>query len=160
MNKCKTILVTGGAGYIGSHACLELLEAGYEVVVLDNLSNSRFDSLSRVEELTGKSIQFHLLDLRDGDAVQQLFEQEQIDAVMHFAGLKAVGESVEKPLDYYQNNVGGTANLLEEMNRHGVKDIVFSSSCTVYGAPETLPLREDFPLQAMSPYGQTKLTIE
>jgi UDP-glucose 4-epimerase len=160
MNKCKTILVTGGAGYIGSHACLELLEAGYEVVVLDNLSNSRFDSLSRVEELTGKSIQFHLLDLRDGDAVQQLFEQEQIDAVMHFAGLKAVGESVKKPLDYYQNNVGGTANLLEAMNAHGVKDIVFSSSCTVYGAPQTLPIREDFPLQAVNPYGQTKLTIE
>jgi len=160
MNKHNTILVTGGAGYIGSHACLELLEAGYEVVVLDNLSNSRFDSLSRVEELTGKSIQFHLLDLRDGDAVQQLFEQEQIDAVMHFAGLKAVGESVEKPLDYYQNNVGGTANLLEAMNAHGVKDIVFSSSCTVYGAPQTLPIREDFPLQAVNPYGQTKLTIE
>jgi UDP-glucose 4-epimerase len=156
----KSILVTGGAGYIGSHACLELLEAGYEVVVLDNLSNSRSDSLSRVEELTGRSIQFHLLDLRDGDAVQHLFEQEQIDAVVHFAGLKAVGESVEKPLDYYRNNVGGTANLLEAMNAHGVKDVVFSSSCTVYGAPQTLPIREDFPLQAVNPYGQTKLTIE
>ncbi|MGD8384944.1 MAG: UDP-glucose 4-epimerase GalE [Lysobacterales bacterium] len=156
----QTILVTGGAGFIGSHACLELLEAGYKVVVLDNLSNSRSDSLSRVEELTGKSIQFHLGDLRDGAAVQHLFEQEKIDAVMHFAGLKAVGESVEKPLDYYQNNVGGTANLLEAMNDHGVKDIVFSSSCTVYGAPETLPLNEESQLQAVNPYGQTKLTIE
>ena len=129
----QTILVTGGAGYIGSHACLELLEAGYEVVVLDNLSNSRFDSLSRVEELTGKSIRFHLLDLRDGDAVQQLFEQEQIDAVMHFAGLKAVGESVEKPFEYYQNNVSGTLSLLETMRQHNCKNLVYSSSCTVYG---------------------------
>jgi UDP-glucose 4-epimerase len=156
----KTILVTGGAGYIGSHTCVLLLEAGYEVVVLDNLSNSRSDSLSRVEELTGREMQFHLADLRDPATLKQLFDGENIDAVIHFAGLKAVGESTEIPLDYYQNNVGGTANLLEEMNRHGVKDIVFSSSCTVYGAPETLPLREDFPLQAVNPYGQTKLTIE
>ena len=158
--KHKTILVTGGAGYIGSHTCVLLLEAGYRVVVVDNLCNSKSDSLSRVEEMTGRAIQFHLADLRDGEAVKNLFDQEKIDAVIHFAGLKAVGESTQIPLDYYQNNVGGTANLLEEMNRHGVKDIVFSSSCTVYGAPETLPLREDFPLQAMSPYGQTKLTIE
>jgi len=156
----KTILVTGGAGYIGSHTCVLLLEAGYDVVVVDNLCNSKSDSLSRVEVMTGREIQFHLADLRDGTAVKNLFDHEQIDAVIHFAGLKAVGESTQIPLDYYQNNVGGTANLLEEMNRHGVKDIVFSSSCTVYGAPETLPLREDFPLQAMSPYGQTKLTIE
>jgi UDP-glucose 4-epimerase len=156
----KTILVTGGAGYIGSHACIELLEAGYQVVVVDNLSNSRSDSLSRVEELTGKDIQFHLADLRNADAMDLLFRQEKIDAVIHFAGLKAVGESTEIPLKYYQNNVGGTANLLEAMNKHGVKDIVFSSSCTVYGAPESLPLREDFPLQAVNPYGQTKLTIE
>jgi len=156
----QTILVTGGAGYIGSHTCVLLLEAGYDVVVVDNLCNSKSDSLSRVEVMTGRAIQFHLADLRDGEAVKNLFDHEQIDAVIHFAGLKAVGESTQIPLDYYQNNVGGTANLLEEMNRHGVKDIVFSSSCTVYGAPETLPLREDFPLQAMSPYGQTKLTIE
>jgi len=158
--KHKSILVTGGAGYIGSHACLELLDAGYEVVVLDNLSNSRSDSLSRVEELSGKTIQFHLGDLRDGAWVKDLFEHEKIDAVIHFAGLKAVGESVAKPLDYYQNNIGGTANLLEAMNAHGVKDIVFSSSCTVYGAPEGLPIDEEFPLQAVNPYGQTKLTIE
>jgi UDP-glucose 4-epimerase len=156
----KSILVTGGAGYIGSHTCVLLLEAGYEVVVVDNLCNSKAESLQRVEEMTGRNIRFHRADLRDAQALKTLFDQEQIDAVIHFAGLKAVGESTQIPLDYYQNNVGGTANLLEEMNRHGVKDIVFSSSCTVYGAPETLPLREDFPLQAMSPYGQTKLTIE
>ena len=161
MNKSTPrILVTGGAGYIGSHACVELLEAGYDVVVVDNLSNSKSDSLSRVEEMTGKQIQFHLADLRDAAATDLVFRQEQIDAVMHFAGLKAVGESTEIPLLYYQNNVGGTANLLEAMNQHGVKNLVFSSSCTVYGAPDSLPLREDFPLQAVNPYGQTKLTIE
>jgi len=156
----ETILVTGGAGYIGSHACIELLEAGYKVVVVDNLCNSKSDSLSRVEELTGKDIQFHLADLCNADAMDLLFRQEKIDAVIHFAGLKAVGESTEIPLTYYQNNIGGTANLLESMNKRGVRNIVFSSSCTVYGAPKTLPLREDFPLQAMNPYGQTKLTIE
>jgi len=159
-NESATILVTGGAGYIGSHACVELLEAGYQVVVLDNLSNSKSDSLSRVEELTGKNIQFHLADLRDAAAMDLIFRQEKIDAVIHFAGLKAVGESTEIPLHYYQNNVGGTANLLEAMNQHGVKNLVFSSSCTVYGAPDSLPLREDFPLRAVNPYGQTKLTIE
>lgn len=154
------ILVTGGAGFIGSHACVELLEAGYQVVVVDNLSNSKSDSLSQVEEMTGKEIQFHLADLRDAAAMQLLFKREKIGAVIHFAGLKAVGESVEFPLKYYQNNVGGTANLLEAMNQHGVKNLVFSSSCTVYGAPESLPLHEDFPLAAVNPYGQTKLTIE
>jgi len=154
------ILVTGGAGYIGSHTCIELLKAGYKVVVVDNLSNSKSDSLSRVEALTGMDIQFHLADLCNADAMDRLFRLEKIDAVVHFAGLKAVGESTEIPLIYYQNNIGGTANLLEAMNKRGVKDIVFSSSCTVYGAPDTLPLREDFPLQAVNPYGQTKLTIE
>jgi UDP-glucose 4-epimerase len=156
----KTILVTGGAGYIGSHACIELLEAGYKVVVVDNLSNSKSDSLSRVEQLTGRDIQFHLADLCNAAAMDLLFRQENIDAVIHFAGYKAVGESTEIPLTYYQNNIGGTANLLESMNKSGVKDIVFSSSCTVYGSPDRLPLTEDFPLQAMSPYGQTKLSIE
>ncbi len=156
----KTILVTGGTGYIGSHACLELLEAGFDVVVVDNLSNSKSDSLSRIEEMTGREIQFHLADLRDEKAMKDLFDGEQIDAVMHFAGLKAVGESTEIPVTYYQNNIGGTANLLQAMAAYGVKNIVFSSSCTVYGAPETLPLREDFPLHAVNPYGQTKLTIE
>ena len=156
----KTILVTGGAGYIGSHACVELLEAGYQVVVLDNLSNSKSDSLSRIEELTGKEIQFHLADLRDMAVLRDLFKQEKIDAVIHFAGLKAVGESMEIPVAYYQNNVGGTANLLKAMDEANVRDIVFSSSCTVYGEPQSLPIREDFPLQAVNPYGQTKLTIE
>jgi UDP-glucose 4-epimerase len=156
----KTVLVTGGAGYIGSHTCVLLLEAGFDVVVVDNLSNSKSDALSRVEAMTGRPIRFRLADLRDAAAMKDLFDSEKIDAVIHFAGLKAVGESTEIPLDYYQNNVGGTANLLEEMNRHGVKDIVFSSSCTVYGAPDELPLHEDFPLQAVNPYGQTKLTIE
>ena len=155
-----TVLVTGGAGYIGSHTCVLLLEAGCKVVVVDNLCNSRSDSLSRIEEMTGREIQFHLADLREAGAMEELFEDEKIDAVIHFAGLKAVGESVEKPLDYYQNNIGGTANLLAAMNHHGVKDIVFSSSCTVYGAPDKLPLREDFPLRAVNPYGQTKLSIE
>lgn len=156
----KTILVTGGAGYIGSHACVELLESGYNVVVVDNLSNSKSDSLSRVEELTGKNIQFHLADLCDASAMNLLFKREKIDAVIHFAGLKAVGESTGIPLKYYQNNIGGTANLLEAMHENGVKDIVFSSSCTVYGEPETLPINEACPLQAVNPYGQTKLTIE
>jgi UDP-glucose 4-epimerase len=140
----RTVLVTGGAGYIGSHTCVLLLEAGYDVVVVDNLRNSKRESLTRVEALAGRGLRFH----------------QAVDVVIHFAGLKAVGESTEIPLEYYQNNVGGTANLLEAMSRHGVKDIVFSSSCTVYGAPDELPLREDFPLQAVNPYGQTKLTIE
>ena len=153
----KTILVTGGAGYIGSHTCLELLNANYKVVAIDNLSNSKSDSLSRVEDITGKSMQFHLADLRDPVVMEKLFESESIDAVIHFAGLKAVGESTEIPLDYYQNNIGGTANLLEAMNHHGVKDIVFSSSCTVYGIPDQLPVTENTPLKpAESPYGQTK----
>jgi UDP-glucose 4-epimerase len=156
----KTILVTGGAGYIGSHTCVLLLEAGYKVVVADNLCNSKTKALDRVEMLTGKNIQFHLADLRDTAAIKNLFDDEKIDAVIHFAGLKAVGESTAIPLEYYQNNVGGTANLLEAMIHHGVKDIVFSSSCTVYGAAQELPLREHSPLQAVNPYGQTKLTIE
>lgn len=156
----ETILVTGGAGYIGSHACVELLEAGFKVVVVDNLSNSKSDSLSRIEEMTGREIQFHLADLRDERAMKDLFDDEKIDAVLHFAGLKAVGESTLIPVTYYQNNVGGTANLLRAMAARGVKNIVFSSSCTVYGSPETLPLSENFPLHAVNPYGQTKLTIE
>lgn len=156
----KTILVTGGAGYIGSHTCIELLEAGYKVVVADNLSNSKSDSLSRVEEITGKQIQFHLVDLRSTKAIKQLFRQEMIDSVIHFAGLKAVGESTEIPLAYYQNNIGGTTNLLEAMLEYGCKNIVFSSSATVYGAPEILPLNEECPLEAVNPYGRTKLYIE
>ncbi|MBT8039538.1 MAG: UDP-glucose 4-epimerase GalE [Gammaproteobacteria bacterium] len=156
----ETILVTGGAGYIGSHTCLELLNAGYRVVVVDNLSNSKSDSLSRVEQLAGKDIQFHLTDLRSTRAIKEVFRQETIDAVIHFAGLKAVGESTEIPLAYYQNNIGGTSNLLEAMLEFGCKNIVFSSSATVYGAPDHLPLAEDASLSAVNPYGRTKLYIE
>jgi UDP-glucose 4-epimerase len=156
----KRILVTGGAGYIGSHACLELLEAGYDVTVVDNLSNSKADALARVEALTGRKIQFQQADIRDAAAMQGMFRAEKFDAVMHFAGLKAVGESVEKPLLYYSNNIAGTATLLQAMEDAGVKDLVFSSSCTVYGEPDRLPIKEDFPRKAVNPYGQTKLTIE
>jgi UDP-glucose 4-epimerase len=156
----RTILVTGGAGYIGSHACVELLEAGYRVVVMDNLSNSRETALERVREITGKPLDFVRCDLLDRPALDTLFNRHAIDAVIHFAGLKAVGESVAQPLRYYRNNVAGTINLLEAMAEADVRDLVFSSSCTVYGAPSRLPIREDFPLQAVNPYGQTKLTIE
>jgi UDP-glucose 4-epimerase len=156
----RPILVTGGAGYIGSHTCVELLEAGYRVVVVDNLSNSKETALERVRAITGKPLDFVLCDLLDREMLDEVFAEYQPSAVIHFAGLKAVGESVEKPLLYYKNNVSGSVVLLEAMLAANVKNIVFSSSCTVYGEPETLPLRENFPLQAMSPYGQTKLTIE
>jgi len=155
-----TILVTGGAGYVGSHACVELLQSGARVVVLDNLSNSKEAALDRVRRITGKPLDFVKGDLLDRAVLDRLFAHHEIDAVMHFAGLKAVGESVEQPLRYYRNNVCGTGTLLEAMAEAGVRDVVFSSSCTVYGAPEKLPIREDFPLQAVNPYGQTKLTIE
>jgi UDP-glucose 4-epimerase len=156
----QTILVTGGAGYIGSHACVELLAAGYRVVVMDNLCNSKEAALNRVREITGKPLTFIRCDLLDRPALDALFSRHAIDAVMHFAGLKAVGESVAQPLRYYRNNVCGTTKLLAAMAAARVRDIVFSSSCTVYGAPKTLPIREDFPLQAVNPYGQTKLAIE
>jgi UDP-glucose 4-epimerase len=156
----KTILVTGGAGYIGSHTCVELLNSGYKVVVVDNLSNSKVDSLQRVEAMTSKDIAFYQADLRSTRAIKEIFRREMIDAVIHFAGLKAVGESTEIPLAYYQNNVGGTNNLLEAMLEYGCKNIVFSSSATVYGAPEHLPLDEEAPLSAVNPYGRTKLFIE
>lgn len=155
-----SILVTGGTGYIGSHTVLELLNAGYSTVVIDNLINSKKESLRRVEQLSGRSSPFEKVDLLDKKALFKLFKTRQIDGVIHFAGLKAVGESVEKPLYYYKNNVEGTLNLLDAMQDSGVKTLVFSSSCTVYGDPETVPIREDFPLSAANPYGQTKLTIE
>ena len=156
----NNILVTGGAGYIGSHTCVELLEADYQVIVVDNLSNSSPVALERVQELTGKPLAFIRADLRDKAAMHAIFDEHDIDAVIHFAGLKAVGESVKIPIPYYQNNIGGTLNLLEAMNDAGVKNIVFSSSATVYGDPARLPITEDFPLSATNPYGRSKLIIE
>lgn len=154
------ILVTGGAGYIGSHTCVELIERGYDILVIDNLMNSCKESLKRVEEITGKKVEFIELDLLDMDAVTSLFKQNTIDAVIHFAGLKAVGESVEVPLSYYHNNVTGTLHLAEAMKASGVKNIVFSSSATVYGDPHAVPIKEDFPVSPTNPYGRTKLMIE
>ena len=155
------ILVTGGAGYIGSHTCLELLGAGYDVVALDNLSNSSRVAVERVAELAGRGLPFVEADIRDRAALDALFAAHRVDAVVHFAGLKAVGESVEKPLDYFDNNVGGTVTLLRAMQAANVKTIAFSSSCTVYGAPATVPIREDFPVGAVTnPYGRTKLVVE
>ena len=154
------VLVTGGAGYIGSHTCVELLEAGYEVVVVDNLCNSKEESLRRVGSIAGRDPEFVQLDLRDKGALDALFRGRAFDAVVHFAGLKAVGESTEKPLAYYDNNIGGTITLCQAMADAGVRNIVFSSSATVYGDPESVPIREHFPTSATNPYGRTKLFIE
>ena len=154
------ILVTGGAGYIGSHSCLELLQAGYDLVVVDNLCNSKREALRRVERLTGKTVHFHQIDLRSEAELDQIFRQYDFEAVIHFAGLKAVGESVKIPVEYYHNNITATLILLKMMARYAVKNIVFSSSATVYGDPHTVPITEDFPIQAASPYGRTKLFIE
>ncbi|MEN8180461.1 MAG: UDP-glucose 4-epimerase GalE [Pseudomonadota bacterium] len=154
------ILVTGGAGYIGSHTCLELLDAGYQVVVVDNLSNSNEEALRRVQQLTGKTLEFHQVDLLDKDALDAVFSLGPVDAVIHFAGLKAVGESVSIPLRYYHNNITGTLNLCQVMKDHKVENLVFSSSATVYGDPHTVPITEDFPLGATNPYGRTKWMIE
>ncbi len=156
----QTILVTGGAGYIGSHTVLVLLEAGYRVLVVDNLSNSSRESLRRVEALTGETVTFFHADLLDRDALDAIFTDHAVSAVIHFAGLKAVGESVSIPLKYYHNNITGTLILLDVMGAHGVKKLVFSSSATVYGENDDMPLREDFPLSATNPYGRTKLMIE
>lgn len=154
------VLVTGGAGYIGSHTCVELLAAGHEVVVVDNLSNSQHESIRRVEQISAKSLSFYALDICDVAALGQVFERHSIDAVIHFAGLKAVGESVAKPLWYYHNNVHGTLCLLEVMQQYQVYNLVFSSSATVYGDPATVPIDESFPLSATNPYGRSKLMIE
>lgn len=154
------VLVTGGAGYIGSHTCVELLEAGHEVVVVDNLANSKEESLRRVQALTGRSLTFHKVDLRDRTALDAVFSATPIDAVVHFAGLKAVGESVAKPLAYYHNNVTGTLMLCDVMRAHGVTDLVFSSSATVYGDPDEVPIQEDALLGPTNPYGRTKWMIE
>jgi UDP-glucose 4-epimerase len=154
------VLLTGGAGYIGSHTAVECLAAGYEVVVFDNLSNSSVKSLDRVAQIAGKSVTFVQGDIRERAALRALFARHAIDAVVHFAGLKAVGESVEKPLLYYDNNIAGSIALFEEMTAAGVKSVVFSSSATVYGDPATVPITEDFPLSATNPYGRSKLFIE
>jgi UDP-glucose 4-epimerase len=154
------ILVTGGAGYIGSHTCVELLSAGYELIVLDNFSNSKPESLNRVKAITGKDFTFYEVDLLDRSGVENVFSSHSIEAVIHFAGLKAVGESVSIPLHYYHNNITGTLILLDVMKKYGVKNLVFSSSATVYGMPDRMPISEDFPLSATNPYGRTKLMIE
>lgn len=154
------ILVTGGAGYIGSHTCVELLEAGHQIIVVDNFSNSLPAALERVEKITAKLVLIYETDIHDNDKMRAIFASHNIDAVIHFAGFKAVGESVKEPLKYYANNVNGTLVLLAEMQRAGVKTIVFSSSATVYGIPKSLPIKEDFPTSATNPYGRTKLMIE
>lgn len=155
-----TILVTGGAGYIGSHAAVELLGNGYEIVIVDNLSNSHIEAVNRIKELSGKEFAFYQIDLMDKASLDEVFKKHQFDAVMHFAGLKAVGESVQIPLKYYQNNITGTLHLLETMAENNVKKLVFSSSATVYGYPETVPIDESFPLSVTNPYGRTKLMVE
>ena len=155
-----TILITGGAGYIGSHCCVTFLEAGHDVVVLDNLSNANPESLTRIAAITGRKIAFEEADIRDQAAVERILKAHGCSAVIHFAGLKAVGESTEKPLAYYDNNVVGTLRLLTAMENCGVRSMIFSSSATVYGEPQFLPLTEDHPLSAVNPYGRTKLMIE
>jgi UDP-glucose 4-epimerase len=155
-----SILVTGGAGYIGSHTCVELLNAGESVVVVDNFSNSKPEAIKRIEEITGKKVKLYTADILDLEALGQIFKENDIEAVIHFAGLKAVGESVKMPLKYYHNNITGTLNLCDVMQAHGCKRIVFSSSATVYGDPHTTPIKEEFPLSATNPYGRTKLMIE
>ena len=156
----KRVLVTGGCGYIGSHTVVELQKNGFDVVIVDNLSNSKKAVLDRIQQITGTKPTFYKVDMTDKAALRGVFEKEKFSDVIHFAGLKAVGESVRKPLEYYRNNLDSTMNLLELMREFGVKNIVFSSSATVYGNPATVPITEDFPLSCTNPYGQTKLMIE
>lgn len=155
-----SIMVTGGTGYIGSHTSVELIKRGYDIVIVDNFYNSSPKVLDRIEELTGVKPKFYKADVRDKAALDSIFEKEQIDAVIHFAALKAVGESVAKPLEYFENNISGTILLCEAMRDHGVKKIIYSSSATVYGDPASVPIREDFPLSVTNPYGRTKLVTE
>ena len=154
------ILVTGGTGYIGSHTCVELIKAGHDVVIVDNLCNSKIEVLDYIKEITGYTCKFYECDILDREGLQKVFTENKIDSVIHFAGLKAVGESCAKPLMYYRNNISGTVILCEVMAEFGVKSIVFSSSATVYGIPKEVPLKEDFPLSTTNPYGSTKLMIE
>lgn len=154
------ILVTGGAGFIGTHTCVELLNAGEEIVVFDNFHNSKMAAVEAVKRLTGRDFKFYKADMLDADTMERIFAENNITEVIHFAGLKAVGESVAKPLEYYHNNITGTLVLLYTMRRHGCKRFVFSSSATVYGSPKSVPIREDFPLSTTNPYGSTKLMIE
>lgn len=154
------VLVTGGAGYIGTHTCVELLEAGFEVIVADNLCNSKETAIERVEKITGKKVKFYKVDILDKAALEQVFIENKPDSVIHFAGLKAVGESVSIPLKYYHNNITGTLILCELMEKYQVKNLVFSSSATVYGDPASVPIAEEFPLSVTNPYGRTKLMIE
>ena len=156
-----SVLVTGGAGYIGSHTCVELLEAGEKIIIVDNFSNSKPETLEKIKEITGKDFKFYKVDILDEEGLKNIFkENPDIESVIHFAGLKAVGESVAKPIEYYHNNITGTLVLLDVMKKFGCKKIVFSSSATVYGNPKTVPIKEDFPLFTTNPYGSTKLMIE
>ena len=155
-----SILVTGGTGYIGSHTCVEFIEKGQDVIVLDNLANSKIEVLDHIKTITGIKPKFYEIDLLDREGVKRVFDENDIDTVIHFAGLKAVGESVAKPIEYYRNNIVGTLNLVEEMRDHDCFKLVFSSSATVYGKPKTVPIKEDFPLSTTNPYGTTKLYIE
>ena len=154
------VLVTGGAGYIGSHTCVELLDNGEEIIIVDNFVNSKPEALDRIREITGKDFKFYEADLLDREAMEKIFAENSLESVIHFAGLKAVGESVSQPLRYYHNNITGTLILCDLMEKNGVKRMVFSSSATVYGAPKSVPIREDFPLSTTNPYGSTKLMIE
>ena len=154
------VLLTGGLGYIGSHTAVELIDNGYEVVIIDNLSNSQIDVKDKIQQITGKDVKFYEGDVRDEKLLDQIFEENNIDSVIHFAGYKAVGESTQKPIEYYDNNIGCTLVLLNAMRRHNVKNLVFSSSATVYGRADSMPIFEDFPLSASNPYGRTKLFIE
>ena len=156
----KKVLVTGGLGFIGSHTCVELINSNYEVIVIDNLSNSSIDVIDKIKEITGVEVKFYEDDVCSEEALEKIFSENEIDAVIHFAGYKAVGESVVKPIMYYENNLLSTLNLCKVMQKHGCKKIVFSSSATVYGSPKSLPIKEDFPLSTTNPYGTTKLMIE
>lgn len=156
----RTVLVTGGAGYIGSHTCVELLEQGYNVIAVDNLANGNAGAIERVEAITGKNVPFYAVDLRNNDTLNQVFSEHQIDDVIHFAGYKAVGESVEKPLLYYSNNVSATVTLLEKVQKYDIQNFVFSSSCTVYGNPDHVPVKETDKLAPTNPYGRSKWMVE